>query len=93
MKQQPKRPSVNKKGKLHRFYLVEPKPNADADALAERLISLKPVEEVLLTDGAYGFIVKVRFTNGKEPRDVVDYIKEKISDRFGTVDSYYKYGM
>ena len=82
---------MSKRGKLHRFYLVEPKPNADADDLAEKLIALKPVEEVLLTDGDYGFIVKVRFTSGKEPKDVMDYINGNVSQRFGTVDSYYRY--
>ncbi len=82
---------AKKKGVLHRFYLIEPKPNANADQLAEKLISLKPVEEVLLADGDYGFIVKVRFLDGKEPMDVVNYLKEKIAVKFGTVDSYYQY--
>lgn len=82
---------TRKKGVLHRFYLVEPKLNANADELAEKLISLKPVEEVFLADGDYGFIVKVRFLDGKEPVDVVNYLREKIAVRFGTVDSYYQY--
>ncbi len=82
---------TRKKGILHRFYLIEPRPNANADELAEKLISLKPVEEVFLSDGAYGFIVKVRFLNGKEPSDVVNYIRSRMASRFGTVDSYYQY--
>lgn len=86
-----KQNSVSKRGRLHRFYLIEPKPNADADALAEKLISLKPVEEVFLADGDYGFIVKVRFIDGKEPTDVANYLKEKIALRYGVVDSYYQY--
>lgn len=82
---------TRKKGILHRFYLIEPKPNANADQLAEKLISLKSVEEVFLSDGDYGFIVKVRFLDGKEPSDVAHYIKGRIASRFGTVDSYYQY--
>ena len=59
-----------KKGKLHRFYLIEPNLHVDADKFAEGLIALKPVEEVLLSDGDYGFIVKVRLFDGKEPESV-----------------------
>ena len=44
-------PMVKKRGILHKFYFIEPKENVDAEKLAERLISLKPVEEVFLTDG------------------------------------------
>lgn len=82
---------TRKRGSLHRFYLVEPKPNANADELAEKLIAMKPVEEVLLSDGDYGYLVKVRFINGKEPVDVVNYLKEKIAVKYGVVDSYYQY--
>lgn len=80
-----------KKGSLHRFYLIEPRPNADAGRIAEKLIALKQVEEVFLSDGDYGFIVKVRFLDGKEPPDVENYLKENVATRFGTVDSYYRY--
>ncbi len=80
-----------KRGVLHRFYLIEPKENADLDKLADGLISLKPVEEVLIADGNYGLVVKVRFQIGKEPSNVVDFITRKIGSRFGTLDSYYQY--
>ena len=70
---------------------MEPKLNANADELASKLIMLKPVEEVFLSDGDYGFIVKVRFFAGEEPKDVTDYIRENMASRFGTVDSYYRY--
>ena len=81
-----------KRGVLHRFYLIEPKENADLDKLADSLISLKPVEEVLIADGRnYGLVVKVRFSGEKEPSDVVEYITKRIGSRFGTLDSYYQY--
>lgn len=82
---------TRKKGVLHRFYLIEPKPNVNADELAEKLISLKPVEEVLVSDGDYGYLVKVRLIGGKEPVDVVNYLKEKMAVKYGVVDSYYQY--
>ena len=80
-----------KRGVLHRFYLIEPKENVDLDEVADGLISLKPVEEVLIADGSYGLVVKVRFQTGMEPSNVVDFITRKIGSRFGTLDSYYQY--
>ena len=80
-----------KRGVLHKFYFIEPRENADADLLAEKLISLKPVEEVFLTDGDYGFIVKARFFKDEEPNDVTKYISSKMGGRFGKVVSYIQY--
>ena len=79
-----------KRSSLHRFYLIEPKPNANADALADQLIALKNVEEVYVADGDYGFIVKVKFFDGNEPSDVINYLKGTIN-KFGVVNSYYQY--
>ena len=82
---------VKKKGILHKFYFIKPKANSDADLLAEQLIELKPVEEVFLSDGDYGFVVKARFFKGKEPNDVTKYITSKVGNKFGKVVSYYQY--
>ncbi|MFI5412695.1 MAG: hypothetical protein ACHQX1_02290 [Candidatus Micrarchaeales archaeon] len=82
---------VRKKGILHKFYFIKPRENADADDLAERLISLKLVEEVFLTDGDYGFVVKARFLNGKEPDNVTRYISRNLSAKFGKVVSHYEF--
>ena len=77
--------------KFYKFYLVNPKDNADPDTVAEKLISFDDVEEVYITDGDYGFIVKTRFRDGKEPQDVYDYIHKKIDNKYGEITSYYKY--
>ncbi|EQD63865.1 hypothetical protein B2A_02315 [mine drainage metagenome] len=77
--------------KFYKFYLVNPKANADPDTVAEKLISFDDVEEVYVTDGDYGFIVKTRFRNGNEPKDVYSYIHNKIDNKFGEITSYYKY--
>ncbi|EQD65943.1 hypothetical protein B2A_01369 [mine drainage metagenome] len=77
--------------KFYKFYLVNPKANADPDTVAEKLISFDDVEEVYVTDGDYGFIVKTRFRNGNEPKDVYGYIHKKIDNKFGEITSYYKY--
>ena len=85
------KPHRTKKSSLHRFYLISPKQNLDAGLLAERLLSLEPVEEVFLTDGDFGYIVKARFSKEGEPKDVIRYIERHVDQRFGKVVSYYQY--
>ncbi len=80
-----------KRGVFHRFYLIEPKEDVNLDEVADSLISLKPVEEVLIADGNYGLVVKVRFQTGREPTNVADFISRHIGSKFGTFDSYYQY--
>ena len=80
-----------KRGLMSKFYFIKPRPSANAGELAERLIALGPVESVYLTEGDCGFIVKARFTNGKEPTDVTNFISRKISNRYGKVVSHYEY--
>lgn len=76
---------------FYKFYLIHPPENADADHVAEQLINIKNVEEVFVTDGDYGFIVKARFFDGKEPDDAYNYIFKKLGSNFGRVTSYYQY--
>lgn len=83
--------ALKKKGVLHKFYLVAPRPNINSDALAERIIMLEPVEEVFLTEGDYGFIIKTRFFNGEEPKDIARYISRNVGSRFGKVVSHCTY--
>ncbi|MGC8537539.1 MAG: Lrp/AsnC ligand binding domain-containing protein [Candidatus Micrarchaeia archaeon] len=84
--------SIKRDGKrFYKFYLVNPKENADPDTVAEKLISFDDVEEVYVADGDYGFIVKTRFRDGKEPKDVFGYIHNKIDSKYGEITTYYKY--
>lgn len=76
---------------VHGFYFVRPRHRANADELADKLIQLNSVEEVLLTEGDYGFLVKAGFFRGEEPKDVMDYIAKNIDSRFGRVISHYQY--
>ncbi len=80
-----------KRGAFHRFYLISPKENADASSLVNKLLSLKPVQEVFLTDGDFGYLVKARFYKGDEPNDIVDYMAKRLDSRFGKIMSYYQY--
>jgi DNA-binding Lrp family transcriptional regulator len=80
-----------RKAKPRKFYLIRPKHNANIDELADRLISLKNVEEVLVTDGDYGFIVKTNSSKDKDYRNTEHYIQRKIDNKFGSVTVYYQY--
>ena len=79
------------RNRLHRFYLIRPRENVDIDELAERLISLKNVVEVLVTDGDYGFLVKTRFSKERDISEAERYIQNNIDRKFGTVTSHYQY--
>jgi DNA-binding Lrp family transcriptional regulator len=82
---------MNKRNAMHRFYFIKPKPNSNADEVAEKLISLKQVESVFLTEGDCGFIVKARITKDKEPKGILKYILGNVGNRYGRVVSYCEY--
>lgn len=75
--------------KRFRFMLIGPREDADADSLAERLIALKDVEEVFITEGDYGYLVKVRMGEETEGGKLESYIKKNVAEKFGTVTSHY----
>ena len=83
--------SAKRMSRLHKFFFVEPQENANADELAEKLISLKNVEEVFVTDGDCGFVVKTRFSMEDEPKDVIQFIKNHVGRSYGAVVSHYEY--
>ena len=81
-----KRTSVSKrKGKLHKLFFVGPKPNAIIDNLAERLIELRLVQEVFLEDHNSGYVAKIRFFAGSQPKRPESYIASLISKDYGKV--------
>jgi hypothetical protein len=80
-----------RKGTMYNLYFVKPKENADAGGIAEKLMALKSVKEVLMTEGDCGFVVKAKFIDGKEPVEVANYISKNISSRYGKAVSHYEY--
>jgi hypothetical protein len=77
--------------KFYKFYFLQPPTNVNADRIAEQLIGIKNVEEVFVTDGDYGFIVKTRFFEGQEPDDAFNFISKRLGSNYGKVTSYYQY--
>ncbi|MGI0100329.1 MAG: hypothetical protein ACREBH_01220 [Candidatus Micrarchaeaceae archaeon] len=78
-------------GKSYKFYLVHPPEDTNASDLAEQLISIKNVEEVFVTDGDYGFLVKVKSFGMDESDGVNDYLSKKLGNSFGRITSHYQY--
>ncbi len=82
---------LTKSGKnFYRIYIVRPPGNSDTGLFAEQLMGIDNVEEVLVTDGDCGFVVKARFC-GSEPDRVLKYISEKVGGNFGSATSHYHY--
>ena len=51
---------MGKRNDIYRFFLVKPNPLQDPKRTMQRLMKLKHVEEVHMTEGEYGYIVKAR---------------------------------
>ncbi len=84
-RRQRKDSGASDKGKLHKLLFVNPKGTADMDGLAQRLISLRLVQEVILYDHRLGYAAKVRFHQGCEPKNVRAYISGLLSKDYGCV--------
>lgn len=75
----------------YKFYFVEPRENANADRFAERLMGIKNVEEVFVTDGDYGFVVKARVPESRKADNGRDYVSKRLGGSFGKATSHYQY--
>ncbi len=75
----------------YKFYFVEPQENADANRFAERLMGMKGVEEVFVTDGDYGFVVKARVSGEGKTDNAHDYLSRRLGCSFGKATCHYQY--
>ncbi len=73
-----------------KFYFVKPPEDSDADHFAERLMGIKNVEEVFITDGDYGFVVRTK-AQGSRSDSTYDYLTKVIGCSFCRVTSHYQY--
>lgn len=82
---------VTKGGKKFcRFYLINPKHmHISIDALADQLIGMKEVQEIYLNDSNKNeaFDVMVRFNSEMATKDIKEYIKNRLSSKFGEFSS------
>ena len=71
--------AVKAKMQKNRFFFIKPKEGTDTNKFVEKLFSLKNVQEVILTEGDCGYIVKTRFFGKKSDREAERYINRNVS--------------
>lgn len=76
---------------FHKFYFIKPVPGNNADSLVKMLLNLERIEEVYITEGDYGLVVRARASDTEGDDTVGDYIADKLNERFNSAVSYYKY--
>lgn len=74
---------------LCRFYLINPERNASVNSTVKQLIGIGGVEEVYVTEGPHGFIVKAKpAANSKR---MTNSIAKKLGGQIDVMTSYAKY--
>ena len=78
---------MGKRNNIYRFFLVKPNGLQDPKRTMQRLMKLKHVEEVHMTEGEYGYIIKTKadYSNGDKTRASV----RSLNSRFCEAVSYY----
>ncbi len=71
------------KSPLHKLLFLKPKANVNATDIADKLLALKNVQEVILTEGDVGYIVKTRFFSEKSDKEAEKYITKSIGSKLG----------
>ena len=77
--------SVSLRGRHHKVLFRNPKANASMKELAQRIIELNLVDEVLVDRCGDGFVAKIRFAQGRRPERPETYVSKYISRDFGRV--------
>ncbi|MCW6159522.1 MAG: hypothetical protein LVQ95_00325 [Candidatus Micrarchaeales archaeon] len=68
----------------HRFHFRNPR-NLDMDKLAQRIIALRLVQDVILQDHEEGFHASIKFYGKLDPVRARAYIASNISKDYGEV--------
>jgi len=69
----------------HRIVFLNPKPSVGVGDLAESLVEMRLFEDIFVENHSKGYIARVKFFPGKEPKKPDMYIARNISKDFGTV--------
>ena len=70
--------------KRHRV-LLNPKMGISMERLADRIVSLKCVQDMVLETKGKGYMVQLKFFPGYEPKDVCGYLSTRINRDFVSV--------
>ncbi len=72
---------------MHKFFFLKPIPNLNADELSSKLLSVAGIEEVYITEGDYGFLVKAKTSSNDS--ELGNKIAESMHSKYGYAMSYY----
>ena len=76
---------------LCRFYLINPERNASVNSTVKKLIGISEVDEVYVTEGPHGFIVKAAPTSTARSRRMTASIARQFGGQVGVVTGYARY--
>ncbi|MEM3227896.1 MAG: hypothetical protein QXR58_00650 [Candidatus Micrarchaeaceae archaeon] len=76
-------------GRMHKFFFLKPLPNMNADELSSKLLGIDGIEEVYVTEGDYGFLIKAKSSSNES--DLGNRIAENMRSKYGYAISYYSF--
>jgi hypothetical protein len=91
------KPSNNMKGAvasprpLCKFYLVNPRRDASVNSAVRKLIGISEVDEVYVTEGPHGFLVKASPSSAVSSRRITSSIARQFSGNVGVITGYARY--
>ena len=84
---------LNVKGNysLCRFYLINPERNASVNSNVRKLLGVKEVDEVYVTEGPHGLIAKATPSSTIGSRRATTSIVKQFHGQVGVITSYARY--
>lgn len=86
-----KKLNVKENYSLCRFYLINPERNASVGTNVRKLLGVKEVNEVYVTEGPHGFIAKATPSSAIGSRKTTTSIVRQFHGRVGVITSYARY--
>ena len=80
---------VKRRALNNRFLFLEPAPSEDAHNLSTQLALQEGIEKVYLSEGDYGFMIKIKAMGESKLRDVIQKIESKGTCK--RVETFYEY--
>jgi DNA-binding Lrp family transcriptional regulator len=84
---------LNVKGNysLCRFYLINPERNASVNSNVRKLLGVKEVDEVYVTEGPHGLIARAPLALQLEAEETTSSIVRQFNGKVGVITSYARY--
>jgi hypothetical protein len=72
-------------GGYHRILFVNPKSKVGPGDLAEKLVNLRLFEDIFVENHKKGYVARVKFFPGCEPKRPDKYISRNVGKEFGLI--------